>query len=201
MTRYGHVKAQRIGLAATPSARRGAGMSRMRVVSLGGSGWVPLIDPGPEAIAAGRTPPSGSGTSSGSGLEGDDPVMEGPSRRLVRDLVLEVGPQERLAERRRGRDRPHTRRTLLGGLGEQVGLVLGFVLLERSKGHEHPGGDHLGLGGSLDDLGIAEHAFEVADPGLHQRLLVLGGVVLGILPDVAVLASRLQAFGDGGAAR
>jgi hypothetical protein len=30
-------------LAATPSARRGAGMSRIRVVSFGGSGWVPLI--------------------------------------------------------------------------------------------------------------------------------------------------------------
>src|SRR4029450_4525936 len=100
MTRYGHVKAQRIGLAATPSARRGAGMSRMRVVSLGGSGWGPLIDPGPEAMPAGGGPrPCGSGASSGSGLEGDDPVMEGPSRRLVRDLVLEVGPQERLPER------------------------------------------------------------------------------------------------------
>src|SRR4029450_7720559 len=148
MTRYGHVKAQRIGLAATPSARRGAGMSRMGGVSLGGSGWVPPLYTGPEAIGAGRTPPSGSGTSSGSGLEGDDPVMEGPSRRLVRDLVLEVGPQDRLPERRRGRDRPHTRRTLLGRLGEQVGLVLGFVLLEWSQRHEHPGGDHLGLGGS-----------------------------------------------------
>jgi hypothetical protein len=37
------VKAQRIGLAATPSASRGAGMSRRRLVSLGGTGWVPLI--------------------------------------------------------------------------------------------------------------------------------------------------------------
>src|SRR4029450_1066471 len=166
MTRYGHVKAQRIGLAATPWARRGAGMSRMRVVSLGGSGWVPLIDPRPEAIAAGRTPPSGSETSSGSGLEGDDPVMEGPSRRLVRDLVLEVGPQERLPERRRRRDRPHARRTLLGRLGEQVGLVLGFVLLEWSQRHEHPGGDHLRLGGALPQPRGAGEAPLGGGPGL-----------------------------------
>jgi hypothetical protein len=37
------VKAQRIGRAATPSASLGAGMSRMRVVSIGSSGWVRLI--------------------------------------------------------------------------------------------------------------------------------------------------------------
>jgi hypothetical protein len=43
MTRYGHVKAQRIGRAATPSASLGAGMSRMRVAWIGSSGWVRLI--------------------------------------------------------------------------------------------------------------------------------------------------------------
>ena len=48
----------------------------------------------------------------------------------------------------------------------------------------------------LDDLRIAEHPLEVADPRLHQRLFVLRGVVLRVLTDVAVLASGLEPFGD-----
>ncbi len=79
-------------------------MSRMRVVSLGGSVWVPLIDPGPEAIAAGRTPPSGSGTSSGSGLEGDDPRTsdgrnDGVDAEICSDVEDEIlGTDERSHE-------------------------------------------------------------------------------------------------------
>ena len=51
-------------------------MSRMRVVWLG-VGLVSGSSDGPEAIAAARTPHP-AGTASGSGLEGDDPVVEGP---------------------------------------------------------------------------------------------------------------------------
>ena len=85
MTRYGHVKAQRIGRAATPSASLGAGMSRMRVAldRLVGLGSAHLT-PGSEAIAAATTPPSGSV----SRLEGDDQVVERSTRRLVGDPVL-----------------------------------------------------------------------------------------------------------------
>src|SRR5262249_43961726 len=39
---------------------------------------------------------------------------------------------------------------------------------------------------------------ELADARLHQALLVLGGVVLGVLRDVAELAGPEEAFGDRG---
>ena len=47
----------------------------------------------------------------------------------------------------------------------------------------------------LDDLRIAEHPLEVADPRLHEPLLVLRGVVLGVLADVAVLARNPEPLG------
>ena len=48
----------------------------------------------------------------------------------------------------------------------------------------------------LDDLRIAERLLEPADSRLHQALRVLGRVVLGVLPDVPVLARHLEALRD-----
>ena len=85
---------------------------------------------------------------------------------------------------------------LLGVLGQQVGLVVGVVLVEGADRDEHPGPDRGGVDGRLDDLRVAQHVLELADLGLHQPLLVLGGVVLGVLLEVAVLARDLDLLGD-----
>ena len=44
----------------------------------------------------------------------------------------------------------------------------------------------------VDDRGPAQPLFELGDPPLEQRLLVLGVVVLGVLGDVAELARLLD---------
>jgi hypothetical protein len=43
-------------------------------------------------------------------------------------------------------------------------------------------------GGRVDDLGEADAALEVAHTAVEQRLALLGGVVLGVLTQVAVVA-------------
>ena len=70
------------------------------------------------------------------------------------------------------------------------------VVVQGPERDEHPRRHDLRLGRALADLGVAQHVLEVADPGLHQRLLVLGGVVLRVLADVAVLPRGLQALCD-----
>ena len=49
---------------------------------------------------------------------------------------------------------------------------------------------------ALDDLGVLEEVLELADPALHVALLVLGGVVVAVLAEVAQLAGRLDLLGD-----
>ena len=48
----------------------------------------------------------------------------------------------------------------------------------------------------VDDGCPADALLEMGDPLLEQRLLVLGVVVLGVLHDVAELASVLDPLGD-----
>src|SRR5918999_89411 len=122
--------------------------------------------------------------------------MERASRGLVRDPVFEASAEDRASERRRCRDGTNAVRSLLRRLREEVRLLARIVLVERAERDEHAGRQYFGWRVRLDDLGIAEHALERADTRLHQGLLVLGGVVLGVLADVAVLARRLQALGD-----
>src|SRR5207249_440220 len=50
--------------------------------------------------------------------------------------------------------------------------------------------------GRLHDLGVTQHRLDAADAGLHEPLLVLRGVVLGVLTDVAVLPCGFDAFRD-----
>ena len=49
---------------------------------------------------------------------------------------------------------------------------------------------------ALDDLGVLEERLELADAALHLALLVLGGVVVAVLGEVAELAGRLDLAGD-----
>ena len=55
---------------------------------------------------------------------------------------------------------------------------------------------HDALVAALDDLGGLEQVLELADAALHVALLVLGGVVVAVLAEVAHQAGRLDLLGD-----
>jgi hypothetical protein len=74
-------------------------------------------------------------------------------------------------------------------------IALGLVVALVTDGHDDAGADLVGLGG-LDDLGVLEHGFEMADPGLHFALLFPGGVVVAVLGKVAELTGALDLAGD-----
>ena len=52
------------------------------------------------------------------------------------------------------------------------------------------------VGAAFDDLGVLEDVLELADPALHVPLLVLGGVVVAVLGQIAELAGALDLLGD-----
>ena len=58
-----------------------------------------------------------------------------------------------------------------------------------------PGAD-AAVGAALDDLGRLEQVLELADAALHVALLVLGGVVVAVLAEVAHQAGRLDLLRD-----
>src|SRR5699024_5088693 len=81
----------------------------------------------------------------------------------------------------------------LGGAGDVV--LLGFVLVVAlgQNAHMHANGDGVvGQGAVVNDAGHLQGSFQVGDAGLDHRLLFLGGVVLGILGQVAVAAGDLD---------
>jgi hypothetical protein len=81
-------------------------------------------------------------------------------------------------------------------LCDEVRLIVLVVEVERLDRDEHAGPDRRRPRRRLDDVGIAEHLLDVADPRLHHALLVLGGVVLRVLLQVSVLARHLDLLGD-----
>src|SRR5690606_40139362 len=96
----------------------------------------------------------------------------------------------------RARDRRRDRNAAL----TDVGLVLAgdlidhpvafLLVLELDRGAEH----HLARVGQrpgIDDLGIGELRFELADPALDEALLFASGVVLRVLRQIA-MAARLR---------
>ena len=50
--------------------------------------------------------------------------------------------------------------------------------------------------GALHDLAVLEHGGQLPDPGLHLALVVLGGVVVAVLLQVAQLPGGLDLPGD-----
>src|SRR5579883_365823 len=111
------------------------------------------------------------------------------------DLLADLLAHQRPAERGRGGDRADARQFLLGGRGQQVLLGVGLALLEDR--HHHSGGDEVGGCRHLLDDRLLDHVLQMADPGLHHRLLVPGGVVVGVLTDVAELPGPLEALAHG----
>src|SRR4029079_12474344 len=183
--RYGHAKMRCIAPPAAPSLLRGGGMSRTLAASCSRS-----------ASRLSVTSPSQTSSLTRVRLEADHDVAEAAARGLIDDLLALGDPHERGAERRRDRDGARARRLLLGVLGQEVRLVLLVVVVDRANGHEHPRTDGIGLGWRPDCVRVTEHLLELADLRLHQPLLVLGGVVLRVLSDVAVLSRDLDALGD-----
>src|SRR4051794_41543496 len=135
------------------------------------------------------------------GLERHDPIAERAAGSLVRDLVADRGADERGSERGAGGHGARVGRLLLGVLGDQIRLVVLVVEVERRHRDQHAGPDRVGRRRRLDDVGVAEHLLNVPDACLHQTLLVLGGVVLRVLAQIAVLARDLDLLGDLGAPR
>ena len=72
-------------------------------------------------------------------------------------------------------------------MADQVALghVVGIALVDHRDDH------HV-----VDDLGVLEQVLELADPALHVALLVLGGVVVAVLGEVAHLAGAFDLVGD-----
>ena len=48
----------------------------------------------------------------------------------------------------------------------------------------------------VDDLGVLEDGLQLTDPALHVALLILGGVVVAVLGEVAELPCALDRLGD-----
>ncbi len=72
-----------------------------------------------------------------------------------------------------------------------VGVVVALVA-ELDDGS----GRHLVALGALDDLAVLDHRRELPDASLHVALVVLGGVVVAVLLQVAELAGGLDLAGD-----
>ena len=99
-----------------------------------------------------------------------------------------------LAEGRTGGDHAHVVPLLLDGADQHA---LRLVVTFEDDGHDGPGSDHVHAPSrQLDDLGVLQDALEVQDPALHLALLLLGGVVVAVLGEVAQFAGRLDLAGD-----
>ena len=101
---------------------------------------------------------------------------------------------QRGAERRRRADHVEVAGALLDVADEvALGVVVAVALVDDRDDGARP--DDAGLGGG-DDLGVLEDRLELADAALHVALLVLGGVVVAVLGEVAELAGPLDLRGD-----
>src|SRR3990172_7667651 len=109
--------------------------------------------------------------------------LAAPWRRHFDDVLLALAEQ-RAGERRSDRDLALLHVGFDLADDPVFGLLVGILVDERDGGAEH----HLvalELGG-IDNLGAAELVLEVGHARLGDALLLLGGVVLGVLGEIAV---------------
>src|SRR3954468_1618223 len=132
-----------------------------------------------------------------SGADALDAPAPRAARRLDLDDVARRGAHERLRHRRLGRQ----------AAGLQVGLRrpdererlrAAGLLVDDVDGRAEL--DAVAVDRRLDDLRAAQALGEALDLRLQVRLVLLGGVVIGVLLEVAVLARRRDALRDGLAA-
>src|SRR5262245_40046580 len=118
------------------------------------------------------------------GADADDFYRERPARTLVAHHVARRLAEYGLAERRRRREHVELVVALLDRpdeVGGGVVVTLHAQFDDRARGHD------LAVR-AFDHDRIADERLDLADPRLVQALLVLGGVVICVLGDVAVLA-------------
>src|SRR5581483_9300772 len=124
--------------------------------------------------------------------DGQDLDLEPAPGRLVDHLLAGGVAEECLAERRTGGDDVVAAALLLDRTDE-VGRRL--VVALHPNLDDRPG--HHGRGvGRLDHHRRLQDRLQLADPGLVVALLGLGRVVVGVLPDVAVLPGALDPLRD-----
>src|SRR6266516_1793793 len=123
----------------------------------------------------------------------------GAARRDVGDRVAGAGTQDGPAQRGLGavdgqvgggRDLPRAEQ-------ERLGVVLVVVEVD---GHDRARGHRVGLG-CLAHVRPAQQLLQVADPPLLLALLLAGGVVTAVLPQVTLFASGVDLRGDHGPMR
>src|SRR6266542_2373335 len=108
----------------------------------------------------------------------------------VGELLAGLAAHHRLPQRRLEAQHVHAVDRLLAA-AEEVGLLVAGAL----QPADHSRTSLAGVPWRPDDR-RAEDLLELADAGLHHALLVLGGVVVGVLSDVAMLASHADRLGD-----
>src|SRR5262245_41997533 len=117
----------------------------------------------------------------------------GAAGELRRHRVSLPLADERAREGRQDRDAP------AGGLGlvgadDLIADLLAALSFEEDGGAERypvPGG------GWIDDLGITDLGLQLADSPFHEALLLAGGMILGILAEIAVGAGLGYRLDDG----
>src|SRR5512132_178008 len=133
-------------------------------------------------------PPRSAAASGGasSAADGDHAGAPGAARRLDLDLVTGLGAEQRPAHGRVGRDTADAR-----DLDLQAPALLVLELDLRADSDRA-----LGRRVLVDEHGAREAVAQHPDPPLEQSLLVLGGVILEVLGEVAEAARGLDRLDD-----
>ena len=85
----------------------------------------------------------------------------------------------------------------LGGAGQVVLLgVLRIVALGQNLDMHTDGGGVVGQLALVHDAGQLEGGLQIGDAGLHRSLFLLGGIILGVLAQVAIAAGNLDLVGN-----
>src|SRR5690348_3532071 len=158
------------------------------------------METGRETYTASRWRPAIQPRSASSGvaiaadlLNAGDAHAVGAARGLDRDLVPDLVADERLPHRRLEADAAGFR-VRLGRADDPVGLLVVAAVLGEADCAAHPD-DALLRRRLLDDDVVLDDRLELPYARLHHSLLVLGGVVLEVLGEIAQLAGGFD-LGD-----
>jgi len=118
------------------------------------------------------------------------------SRRFDPGFIMDVAPPvDRAALVRRGAT-PWAPPSSTGRLALRCSAYFSPSLRYASKALRHAANNVRQFGRRSSDLGVAELGLDVADPRLHEALLLLGRVVFGVLLEIAMGARRRNRLRD-----
>src|SRR4028119_1756044 len=127
-------------------------------------------------------------------LDVDDLVLRGAARGRDRNLLADLAPENRAADRR-GVGEVAAPRIRLVGAHDLEGALLAAV--DHPQRDARPEVHRVGADlGGVHHLGVADAALDLADPARQKPLLGLGVVVLGVLGDVPELPRLPDAVGN-----